>query len=172
MTRFSAGLLDLFDPRGRINRVGLLAVAIVLLALEIVALAIFYLAGGDSSGPLIIVLKLLFTWLATAAVIKRLHDLGLGASTLVKAALAIVLWSVVLSAALMILLGDAAMAEGEIGFWLSVGGTVAPVLVLILWLHVARGMAGPNTYGPEPPAFHVWSRRTPAPEKDQREAVA
>jgi hypothetical protein len=72
----------------------------------------------------------------------------------------------------MMLLGDAAMMEGEIGFWLSVGGTVAPVLVLILWLHVARGMDGANTYGPEPPAFHIWSKVQPAPEKEQRQAIA
>ena len=172
MSRPAAVCLALFDPRGRINRAGLLAVAIVLLVLEVAAGAAFYLLSGDLSGPLLVGLKLLFTWLATAAVIKRLHDLGMSVWMLLKASAAVVLWSIVLSAVLMLLMGDAAMKEGQMGFWLSVGGTVAPVLVLILWLHVARGMTGPNPYGPEPPAFHIWSKDPAVTKKVGPEAIA
>lgn len=155
MTRHLAALIDLFDPRGRINRAGLLAVAIVLLVLELGAAGLCYLAEVPTTGFVFGALKLLFTWLATAAVIKRLHDLGLGAGMLLKASLGVILWSVILTIVLMALFGDAAMQEGKIGFWMSVGGTVAPVLVLILWLHVARGVEGPNVFGPEPAAFHI-----------------
>jgi uncharacterized membrane protein YhaH (DUF805 family) len=153
MARIAAATIDLFDPRGRINRKGLLAVAMALLAAEAGFAALAVAGGAGLESPLVVLGKIMFLWLATAAVSKRLHDLSLSAWVMLKAALAVILWSIVETAVLMMVLDRGAMEEGQYGFWLSVGGTVLPVFALILWLHCARGTPGTNAYGPEPDGY-------------------
>ncbi|MGQ0671380.1 MAG: DUF805 domain-containing protein [Hyphomicrobium sp.] len=144
---------ELFDPRGRINRMGLLVVAAALLVLELVAGALVLRAGLDIAHPAVIGFKVLCLWLATAAVIKRLHDLDRGAMVLVTAAAGVVLWSLLATVVLMIALGPAALDEGEPGFMMSLAATVLPVFAMTMWLHCAPGRLGPNRYGPAPMGY-------------------
>lgn len=160
-------LFSLADPRGRCDRKGLLLVAIAMIAAEALAAVAVVAAGIDLDNALLVVLKLACLWLATTVVIKRLHDLGLPGWRMLWVALGVIVWSTILALALMLSLGDAAMEPGALGYNLAVGGTALPVLVLTLWLHVARGDHGANRYGPEPAGWGFSHPVTGAHGRDQ-----
>lgn len=147
---FVSHILELFDPRGRLDRKGLLVVAFSMLSLQVAAGTFAVRTGIALDHPAIILAKVLFLWLATAAVSKRLHDLDRSAWVVPKAAGLLLMWSVLVSAVLMLWLGRAALQQGETGFWLSVAATTLPVFVATLWLHCAPGSPGTNRYGPLP----------------------
>lgn len=150
MSRLKAIAVHTLDPRGRLNRFGLLSVAFLLLGLEIAAAALIVGLDRPINGAEAIGLKVLFFWMATAAISKRLHDLDRSAWWLLKAAGAIIAFAVVVTLVLMATLGNASMRPGELGFLLGVASTTVPVFVMILWLHCAPGDAGPNRFGPPP----------------------
>lgn len=142
--------ISLADPRGRCDRKGLLMVAVALIAVEAVLAGMVVAAGIALDHPGLVAVKLACLWAATAVVSKRLHDLGMPATRMLWALLGTVVWSTVLSLALMLWFGDAAMEPGMLGYNIAVGGATLPVLLLTLWLHFARGEVGPNRFGPEP----------------------
>lgn len=140
----------LLDLRGRCNRGWMALVAIVLINIEVAVGALAWAGYIDLGSWPMAVFKAAVTWIGTATVAKRLHDLGRSAWSIGKAALWVIGWSVVLTIVLMVVLGDAGLQEGQTGWWLSVGGTALPVLLLTLWLHCAPGEPHTNRYGVVP----------------------
>jgi uncharacterized membrane protein YhaH (DUF805 family) len=121
-----------------------------MLASQVLIVAACMALEAVPEGPLLVVLNLFFLWLTTTIVIKRLHDIGRSAWTLAASTIGVVVWSVVLAIGLVLVMPKQALLPGAIGYMLAVLGTALPVLVGILWLHCAPGMAGANRFGAEP----------------------
>lgn len=143
-------LFEIFDPRGRCNRKGFLILAFAMLGAQLAVIGAFLAMDEHSEGWAAGLANAFFFWLVTAAVSKRLHDIGLSGWWILKAALIILLWATLFIAGLMVILPAASFEPGGTGFLLGVGGTTIPVFLAILWLHCALGNAGANRYGPEP----------------------
>ena len=149
---FPSIVYHLFDPRGRCNRKGLFIVALSLLAVEIVTGLAFWMGEVSLSGPFGMAVKVLFFWLATVAVAKRLHDLGRSAWWIVGGFAFLIVWSVCGSLILLLSVGESVLDPMSRGFMASVMLTMFPVLVATLWLHFARGQVHSNRFGPVPQA--------------------
>ncbi len=144
---------DLFDPRGRASRSGLLAVALLLIAADVAALVFILSTGAAFTGPGALAFKIVSVWVATAGVSKRLHDLDHSAWWIAKALVVLIFWSIAVAASLLIWFNAVdAQNPAHVAFWLNVTASAAPVLAALIWLHVARGNLGPNRYGAEPDA--------------------
>lgn len=142
---------DLFDPRGRVSRAGLLAVAVLLLAADVVAGLLIVASGAAFTGVGPLVFKLVSVWIATTAVAKRLHDLDLSAWWIIKGLLALVGWSIAVAVLLLTQFSPLdAVNPGHMAFWINVAVNAAPVLTALIWVHLAHGTPGPNRYGSEP----------------------
>ncbi len=136
-------------PAGRCNRKGLLLCALVLLALQVLAaLAVYALELPHMSAPVLSVDALLL-WMGTCAIAKRLHDLGRSAWAILWASLGVIAWSTVVAMAVIMTMGEQALAPDGVGLAIAAAGSSLPVLALTLWAHFARGEPGPNAYGPE-----------------------
>ena len=94
-------LQDLFDPRGRSSRAGLMKVAALLMAADLVLVAVLAATGASFAGPAAVAFKLASVWLATVGVARRLHDLDLSAWWLAKALAALIGWSILVSFSLL-----------------------------------------------------------------------
>jgi uncharacterized membrane protein YhaH (DUF805 family) len=141
--------LHLFDPRGRCDRRGLLAAAVLLLVLQVaVALALWLNDVPFDSWPAV-VLSAGFCWVGFAVVSKRLHDLGRSAWSIPAAALVWLAGAFVATTVVSIVDPDA-LAPGSTGYWVALSLLLLPLLVVLLWLHLAAGDPGPNRYGPAP----------------------
>ena len=146
-------LQDLFDPRGRSSRAGLMKVAALLMAADLVLVAVLAATGASFAGPAAVAFKLASVWLATVGVARRLHDLDLSAWWLAKALAALIGWSILVSFSLLSTYTAAQVLDpaGRV-FWLNLAATTAPVLVALAWLHMARGSTNANRYGSAPGA--------------------
>ena len=69
MTQVAALAMLLLDPRGRIGRRDLLLAACAVLGIELLLMA-------PSNEMIALLAKSLALWIGSAAIIKRLHDLG------------------------------------------------------------------------------------------------
>jgi uncharacterized membrane protein YhaH (DUF805 family) len=150
MLRIALNPRNLLDPRGRCNRAGLLVVAAVLLAVEVVIALAFYTSGVSFTGPLAWAVKLVLLWTAIAATSQRLHDCGMSAWWILGAAAGVMAWCFVVTSAVMVWLGPTGFEPGAIGFIVSLLSVMLPVLGLVLWLHCAPGQVHANDYGPVP----------------------
>jgi len=117
---------EILDPRGRCNRKGLLIIAIVLLALQLVAGALASLGVLQRGGPAMRIAEVTFVLAAFSATSKRLHDLGLSAWWILAGLGGLAAWSVVLALVLVFTVGAAALQPGALGFVIAVVGTMAP----------------------------------------------
>lgn len=151
--------LELFDPRGRCNRKGLLIIAVVLLALQAAAGAAMWLGLVQHGGPAARIAEAVFVLLAFTATSKRLHDMGLSAWWILAAFAGMSAWSAVLAMALVLTVGAAALQPGSAAFMVAVVGVMIPAFVATLWLHLKKGDASPNRFGPEPGALGFSIRR-------------
>ncbi len=140
----------LFDLRGRCNRTGLLVMACAMLVIQFFAVAVIWGTGADFTGSLVILAKFLFLWIATAAIAKRLHDIGVSAWWIPISCIGLVVWSFVQTLVLFFIAGHAILDVNGPMFWVSVAGTMTPVLAATVWLHFAKGVSGANRYGPQP----------------------
>ena len=105
MSRFTAYSVELIDPRGRCDRRGLLALAIIIMVLQ-AALALAVLASGIEPAPLIVdMVNAVFVYMAFAATAKRLHDTGRSAWWIVGGAIAVVAWSIAVAFSAVLALG-------------------------------------------------------------------
>lgn len=126
-------------------------VAALLMAADLVLVAVLAATGAPFTGPAAVAFKLASVWLATVGVTRRLHDLDLSAWWLVKALAALIGWSILVSLALLTTYTAAqALDPAERAFWLNLAATTAPVLVALAWLHMARGTTSANRYGSAP----------------------
>lgn len=164
---------NLLDPRGRANRAGLLRIALLLLAADALAVAAVLCNLVDPVGPAIVAFKGVSLWIATAAVSKRLHDLGLCTCYLARGLIATAVWSVVVALALMAVFTPMELTDtGHRAFWINVVVVSVPVLAAILWLHAKRGEAGANRFGPEPDASgFAYRRRSVARHEPELQAA-
>ena len=140
----------LFDPRGRVDRKGLIYLALALLVMQALLAGLLYAAGLHLEHPVVMVLKLVFIWIALAAASKRLHDLGRSGLWIVGAAFGMIAWCVVVVGAVVAVYGLDGMKPGEAGHTIAFVVNMFPVLIATLWLHFAKGAEGENAYGPAP----------------------
>jgi uncharacterized membrane protein YhaH (DUF805 family) len=150
MSNVPAFALQLFDPRGRCNRKGLLIVAGLLLGVELIAGLALWATEARLDGTAALALKLIFCWLALAAGSKRLHDMNLSAWWMLAAVGATIVWTMLLSLALALAIGVEVLQPTSSWYWGMLAGTTLPVFCATLWLHFARGAGGANRFGPEP----------------------
>jgi len=145
-----AGLVCHLDFSGRCNRRGLLVIAVVLLALQLLLATIVWLAGVPGSHPFVQLLQFVFFWLSLAAAAKRLHDCGLSAWWLLAGALGLMGCCFIVTIAAVALLGPMTLAPGNLGFIVAIAVTMALGVAMTTWLHLMPGMARDNLYGPTP----------------------
>lgn len=138
------------DPRGRVNRKALLWVAIALLSIQALAVAAAMLVSSPVLHFLLAVVKLASLWIATAAAIKRLHDLGLSGWWVPGGILIQFVWTLVACFASFLVFGEAIANIGSGEFIVYAVAVMALPLAVTVWLHFAPGTVGPNKYGPEP----------------------
>ncbi len=143
-------LIDIFDPRGRLTRKGLAIIAVMLAAAQGGAYAAMAALETALNSPSSYVIHSLLAWAAMAAICKRLHDFGIGAKAIAGAVAGYVLWSFVMTFAVVGALGEDAFVAGGTGLILVMAGTGLPLVAFIVWLHCAAGEAGDNRYGPAP----------------------
>jgi uncharacterized membrane protein YhaH (DUF805 family) len=165
-------LFDIFDPRGRANRKGLVVLAMILLFAQACVYGGSYLAGKAPQGPASWVIHSLLIWLGITAVSKRLHDLGISAWWLLWAAISVFIWTFVASFAVVLTLGLEAATPGSTGMMIAMAISFAPVLALTVWLHAAPGVQGDNKFGPSPGALGISKPdRSNSAEQSQLKAV-
>lgn len=145
-------ILMLFDPRGRCNRKGLLIIACAMLAVQICLVLGLWQAGASLDTPMVVALKAVFVWLALAAASKRLHDLGLGTLWIGAAFLGLLVWSVLSVMAVMSVFGTDVFNVNSPAFATVMAANIAPVIIVTLWMHFAKGDLGANRFGPPPGA--------------------
>lgn len=138
------------DPRGRCNRKGLLIVAGLLLATEMLTGAIVWLLGADLDGGAVLALKLVFIWTAICAGSKRLHDLNLRAWWLLGTLGITTAWTLVLVIALAVTLGPEVLQPGTSWYFGALAASSLPIFAATLWLHFRKGQPGLNRFGVEP----------------------
>ncbi len=140
------------SPHGRINRKGLLVIAV---ALFVVQLAVYGLAWSGlyslrATG--VQVFELVVLWLCLTAAVKRLHDVGFGGIWVIigfgfKVALALLL---VVGA--LLAFGQQALETGTPVYWWIVALTMVPAVAGTLWLHIQPGEEASNRFGDRPGA--------------------
>ena len=143
-------MVHMLDPRGRCNRKGLLIVAVLLLAAEVLVGAMLWLAGAALDGGAVITFKTICVWFAICAGSKRLHDLNLSAWWMLGTLAVTTLWTLALVVALFVTVGDGAMLPGSGWYMLALAGSATPILAATLWLHFRKGESGLNRFGSEP----------------------
>jgi uncharacterized membrane protein YhaH (DUF805 family) len=140
----------LFDPRGRMGRAHLLAAAAVMLAIEIGLVAV---TQSDGALPLQFwPLKALAFWIGGAAIIKRLHDVGLSGWWFLGGVAGFCMWAAVLGVGVVITGGFESLMPGGLGYLMVLAALMVPALGVTLWLHFAEGEPGMNRFGAPPAA--------------------
>ncbi len=142
--------LDFFDPRGRVDRQGLIIFAAVLIGLQVGAYGALWMNVIDLDCGVALVLDVFFGWMGLAAVSKRLHDLNLSAWRLAAAMAGCVAWCFVFSLAVVFVMGEDAFVSGGLGMIVAMTGALAPLAALTLWLHCVKGHKTDNRFGPMP----------------------
>ena len=143
-------LQSLLDPRGRVNRIGLLYVAGGLLALQVIT---YGLAWAGLYHPRTIgvqFFELMALWICMAAAIKRLHDIGYGAIWVLIGFAAEFCFALMLVVGVLVTMGQAALDEGSSSYWTVIGLTMLPALVGTIWLHIQPGQQWDNRFGDVP----------------------
>lgn len=153
---------QLVDPRGRCNRQGLLALTLVALTVQAVGGTLLALAGKPLDGALAMSLNAPIFWIGAMAVLKRLHDMGRTGWWVLAMSAAWIVWAFVATFLAVAIVGQGAIAEGSVGFWIIFAAIVLPAFGGLLYLHAAPGEAATNRYGevPGPLGF------SPAPKRE------
>jgi uncharacterized membrane protein YhaH (DUF805 family) len=138
------------DPRGRCNRKGLLIVAGLLLATEILVGSAIWLLEADLNGGAVFAIKLLFVWTAICAGSKRLHDLDLRAWWMVGMLGITTVWTLLLVVAMAVTLGTHVLQPGTGWYFTALALSSLPIFAATLWIHFRKGQGGLNRFGTEP----------------------
>ncbi len=139
-----------FDPRGRCNRKGLLVILLVTLALQGGLFASYLGYGPPVSAPVLTVIKLAFFWIAISATVQRLHDVGHSGWWLAAAFGVLLAWSAIVPVVAFIVFGAEILRPFSPLFFMILGLIYALPLAGAIWLHVAKGEAASNRFGPVP----------------------
>ena len=151
----------LFDPRGRIDRKGLLLLAVALLALQAVFAVALATGMMDIHGAPALIIKTTFLWIAIVAASKRLHDLGRSAWWIAIAFVSMIVWGIVAVLAVYPVFGRDMLVPGSAGYVAALALNMVPILAATLWMHFARGETVENRFGPAPDVtgFSMFARR-------------
>jgi uncharacterized membrane protein YhaH (DUF805 family) len=141
---------DILDPRGRADRKGLIMTAAVLVGAQAGLAGASYLTNFTLTGGMALTIEGVLLWLGLVAVSKRLHDLGCGLKCLGWGLLATMSLSIAVAFTAMLLFGEDVLLPGAPGYLAVAAAVFAPVIVLTIWLHCAKGDAGTNRFGPPP----------------------
>ncbi|MEO1694427.1 MAG: DUF805 domain-containing protein [Pseudomonadota bacterium] len=146
----------MLDPRGRMNRKGLLAVAAPLVVVQLALYALFGLYGfnAHNSGA-VLAFEVLFLAVAFTLAAKRLHDCNLTAWWIPGALGCVVALIFASSFGFLMLLGPGSLVEGHVGYVATVGVSIMLMMGALLWLHCKKGTPDTNRFGPPPNAFGV-----------------
>lgn len=145
-----APLLSMFSFAGRSNRAGFLATALVIGALQLAGGALLLSLPQAARGVAEVVLGAAVTWMLAAALVKRLHDIGRSAWSLV-AGVALTFAGTLLAAFIGVALYPLErllVPSAELAVVLMIASVVP--LALLTWLHAVPGVEGINAYGAPP----------------------
>jgi uncharacterized membrane protein YhaH (DUF805 family) len=153
MTQVAALAMLLLDPRGRIGRRDLLLAACAVLGIELLLMA-------PSNEMIALLAKSLALWIGSAAIIKRLHDLGRSGCWLPAGLGGLCMWTALLATGFLVTAGSDAFVPGKPGYAALSGLVMLPAIGMGLWLHLTQGDVAANRFGP--PAL-AWSpQRVPS----------
>jgi uncharacterized membrane protein YhaH (DUF805 family) len=142
--------LQLVDPRGRCDRKGFLIAATLLLSAQgLIALGL-WLWGLGFDGWGVLGANLGFCWLAYAAISKRLHDMGRSGWWFATGLVGWFIGSFVFALAVALAAGTAALAPDTPTHHALFAFMLLPLVVGLVWLHMAAGDRAHNKYGPVP----------------------
>lgn len=145
---------QLIDPRGRCNRQGFLALAIVLLAVQVASGIVFAALGLPLNGTAMLVLNVPLFWIGGVAVLKRLHDIGRTGWWIPAAATFWFVGCLMLSTGAALIVGPERMAAAiehkTLLFWLIFAAVTLPAFGGLTWVHTAAGETTANRYGDVP----------------------
>lgn len=142
--------IDFFDPRGRVNRKGLIVLAAILIGAQLGVVGAQKIFALDIGPGLEAAINLVLLWICLAGVSKRMHDLDVGAWHLIWSTLLLVTAAVGSAIVSVYCLGDEAMVPGNFGFLIVTAVVLAPVVFATVWLHCAVGTDTANRFGPAP----------------------
>lgn len=145
-----ATLPSLFSFAGRSNRAGFLAAALGIGALQLAGGAALLALPQTARGVAEVVLGGALTWMLFAALVKRLHDIGRSAWSLV-AGVALTFAGTLLAAFIGVALYPLErllVPSAELAVVLMIASAVP--LALLTWLHAVPGDDGINAYGAPP----------------------
>lgn len=143
-------VLQIADPRGRCNRKALLGIALALLSLQAVAVLAHWFTQNEVVHFAASAVEIACLWIATSAAIKRLHDLGYSGWWVPGSAVALFVWMLVASFVSYLTLGESVAVVGSPQFMVYASAVMVWPLAATVWMHFAKGVEGPNKYGPEP----------------------
>lgn len=141
---------QVFDPRGRADRRGVLWLALVLLALQGTLFGALAAGWLDLANPALIVVKLIILWVSTVAVIKRLHDIGLSGLWMLAGFGGWSLITTLIAIGMVVIVGLEALMPTSRHYWTTMGLSMVPVVIAMMWLHLAPGERRPNRFGVPP----------------------
>jgi uncharacterized membrane protein YhaH (DUF805 family) len=133
----------LLDPRGRFSRSDMLSIAIGMVIFEVIAAQF-----PANSEILVKFLYAMVIWIGIAATMKRLHDTGHSGWWLLGGAAFLCMWTAVIAIGGLFILGREVLSPGSSGHFMTLGLVMLPAIAMTLWLHVAKGVAYKNQYGP------------------------
>jgi uncharacterized membrane protein YhaH (DUF805 family) len=149
MIPISDVLSMLFDPRGRLGRLGLLVSATAMLGLEALVLTLSP-GAGEALPATLWPLKIVALWIGIAALIKRLHDVDLSGWWVLAGAAGLCIWTAVLAFLFVFGAGAQSLDAGTFGYIALTGLVMLPAIGAALWLHLAAGLPYANRFGPVP----------------------
>ena len=146
----------LFDPRGRIDRKGLLAVAAPMVVIQILVMALLRVVEPTPTVEILeLVTKSVFVLIALVLAAKRLHDVSMSGWWIVGTMLGVTALITASAFGFLFALGPQTLAEGNLGFVVTIGINVVLMMSALLWLHCKRGTPADNVHGPVPQGFGV-----------------
>ncbi len=145
-------LIDIFDPRGRVNRTGFVVIAAILVGAQCGVYGTKYATGVPLPPGIDVALDVLFTWLGVVAIARRLRDLDVSSGRLVLGIIASALLAVTVAFAVIFSMGEESVVPGALGYLIIAAAVALPPIAFAIWLHVAPGNEGSNRFGPAPGA--------------------
>jgi uncharacterized membrane protein YhaH (DUF805 family) len=142
--------IDFLDPRGRVNRKGLAALAGVMLGAQGGVWFAEYSGGLAVPSAIDFAINAVLLWLGLAAIAKRMHDLDVSVWRVFWFAMLLAIVAVVASVAAVYSLGEDAMLPGHLGYLIVAAVVFGPAIGATAWLHFAVGSEAANRFGPAP----------------------
>lgn len=148
---------QLVAPRGRCNRQGFLALAIVLLCVQAIGALALTAAGIDLGSGTAALLNAPLVWIGGIALLKRLHDIGRSGWWVPAAVTFWLAGCFLIAVAITLIAGpdrmQAALEHKTLLFWFVFAATTLPAFGGLLWVHAAPGETAANRFGDVPGRF-------------------